>query len=156
MGSRTPPPSSRRAPRQPELEDTYPHIPEPKQGHLGHLFAFISVLAVLGFGLWSAVGTLMATNDKPPPRTSPTAAATAVVVSLPTAIATATSVAAAQPRQPTDTPGTGSGRVHVVGEGDTLYRIAQRYGTTVEAIMAANGFSDRSKILHVGDRLIIP
>jgi len=44
----------------------------------------------------------------------------------------------------------------VVGPGDTLTKIAQTYGTTVDAIMAANGITDRSKVLHVGDKLNIP
>jgi LysM repeat protein len=47
-------------------------------------------------------------------------------------------------------------RTHVVEGGDTLNRIAQRYGVTVEAIMQANGFSDRSRILRIGERLTIP
>jgi LysM repeat protein len=47
-------------------------------------------------------------------------------------------------------------RFHVVEGGDTLNRIAQRYGVTVEAIMQANGFTDRSRILRIGERLVIP
>jgi LysM repeat protein len=47
-------------------------------------------------------------------------------------------------------------RTHVVEGGDTLNRIAQRYGVSVEAIMQANGFTDRNRILRIGERLIIP
>ena len=47
-------------------------------------------------------------------------------------------------------------RTHTVEGGDTLNRIAQRYGVTVEAIMQANGFTDRNRILRIGERLIIP
>jgi LysM repeat protein len=47
-------------------------------------------------------------------------------------------------------------RTHTVEGGDTLNRIAQRYGVTVEAIMQANGFADRNRILRIGERLIIP
>ncbi|MGE3267331.1 MAG: LysM peptidoglycan-binding domain-containing protein [Chloroflexota bacterium] len=47
-------------------------------------------------------------------------------------------------------------RVHVVEGGDTLNRIAQRYGVTVEGIMQANGFTDRNRILRIGERLMIP
>ena len=47
-------------------------------------------------------------------------------------------------------------RTHVVEGGDTLNRIAQRYGVTVEAIMQANGFTDRNRILRIGERLNIP
>jgi len=46
--------------------------------------------------------------------------------------------------------------VHVVEAGDTLNRISQRYGVTVEAIMQANGFADRNRILRIGERLVIP
>ena len=44
----------------------------------------------------------------------------------------------------------------MVEGGDTLNRIAQRYGVTVEAIMQANGFTDRNRILRIGERLVIP
>lgn len=47
-------------------------------------------------------------------------------------------------------------RVHVVEGGDTLNRIAQRYGVTIDAIMQANGFTDRNRILRIGERLAIP
>ncbi len=45
--------------------------------------------------------------------------------------------------------------VYVVQPGDTLFRIAERFGTTVEAIVAANDLADPS-LIHVGQRLIIP
>ncbi len=46
-------------------------------------------------------------------------------------------------------------RVHVVRKGETLWRISQRYGTTVEAIAYANRLSDPTQIA-VGQRLWIP
>lgn len=152
-------PPSRRPARQPEPEEPYPTVPEPRQSHAGNVLAILSVMAVLAFGLWTAFSTLT-TPDKPPTKASPTSApttqaaakATPAPTSAPTAVAAGPTSA---PTSPTATASTGS-RVHVVGAGDTLYGIARRYGTTVEAIMAANGFNDRSKILHVGDRLIIP
>ncbi|HIC92991.1 MAG TPA: LysM domain-containing protein, partial [Anaerolineae bacterium] len=45
--------------------------------------------------------------------------------------------------------------VHVVRRGETLYSIARRYGTTVEALMRANGLSDPTRI-YAGQRLIVP
>jgi murein DD-endopeptidase MepM/ murein hydrolase activator NlpD len=45
--------------------------------------------------------------------------------------------------------------VYVVQPGDTLFNIAQRFGTTIDAIIAANGIADRSLIV-VGQELIIP
>lgn len=50
-------------------------------------------------------------------------------------------------------PPVGSTTYTVVG-GDTLYSIAQRYGTTVEAIKAANGLS--GTFIYIGQRLQIP
>ncbi len=46
-------------------------------------------------------------------------------------------------------------QVHVVRPGENLYRIALRYGTTVQAIMQANGLRNPNYI-WVGQRLIIP
>ena len=43
---------------------------------------------------------------------------------------------------------------HVVQQGDTLFSIAQRYGTTVEAIRAANGLPDNT--IRAGQVLFIP
>jgi murein DD-endopeptidase MepM/ murein hydrolase activator NlpD len=45
--------------------------------------------------------------------------------------------------------------VYVVQPGDTLFRIAQRFGTTVEAIAGANGIADPS-LINVGQELVIP
>ena len=46
-------------------------------------------------------------------------------------------------------------RTHVVRRGETLYSIARRYGTSVQAIMNANGLRNRNYI-WVGQRLTIP
>lgn len=45
--------------------------------------------------------------------------------------------------------------VHVVQQGENLFRLALRYGTTVRAIMAANSLTDDHTI-YVGQRLVIP
>lgn len=45
--------------------------------------------------------------------------------------------------------------VHTVEAGETLYSLAQRYATSVEAIAEANGLSDSSMILR-GQQLVIP
>jgi LysM repeat protein len=44
---------------------------------------------------------------------------------------------------------------HIVQRGENLFRIALRYGVTVNALAAANGLSSTS-IIYVGQRLIIP
>jgi LysM repeat protein len=55
---------------------------------------------------------------------------------------------------PTITPAPGQ-IVYYVDPGDTLWDIARRYGTTVDAIAAANGIADPNRI-YVGQRLVIP
>jgi len=50
----------------------------------------------------------------------------------------------------------GGSRMHVVEGGDTLNKIAQRYGVTVEALREANGLGDRARVLRIGERLVIP
>ncbi len=45
--------------------------------------------------------------------------------------------------------------VHVVQRGETLYRIAVKYGTTVDAITLLNGIQDAHQI-QAGQRLLIP
>ena len=45
--------------------------------------------------------------------------------------------------------------VHVVQPGENLFRIALRYGVTVDALAAVNGLSNVSHI-YVGQRLVIP
>ena len=45
--------------------------------------------------------------------------------------------------------------IHVVEWGETLFSIARRYGTSVDAICAANGIADPTHI-YAGQRLIVP
>lgn len=45
--------------------------------------------------------------------------------------------------------------IHVVAWGDTMFSIARRYGTTVDAIQAANSLADPTHI-YAGQRLTIP
>lgn len=77
------------------------------------------------------------------PSTSPTASASSY------ASPTASPSDTATPTVPPD------GFEYTVGRGDTVYSIAQRYGTTVEAIVAANGLSDAG-VIEVGQVLLIP
>ena len=44
--------------------------------------------------------------------------------------------------------------IHVVGWGDTLFSIAARYGTTVNAVMQTNGIKN-ADFIYVGQRLVI-
>lgn len=59
-------------------------------------------------------------------------------------------------RIPSSTNGTtnNNGTVYTVVSGDSLYRIAQRFGVTVDAIMRANNLSNSN--LSIGQKLVIP
>jgi LysM repeat protein len=56
---------------------------------------------------------------------------------------------------PTPTPQQTRGAVYVVHAGDTLARIATRYGVTVQAIAQANRIANIN-LVRVGQRLVIP
>jgi LysM repeat protein len=55
---------------------------------------------------------------------------------------------------PTSAPTTGQ-VTHVVQRGENLFRIALRYGTTVEAVASANGIANPA-LIYVGQKLVIP
>ena len=46
-------------------------------------------------------------------------------------------------------------QTYAVEEGDTLYAVASRFGTSVDAIVAANGLSDPN-LISIGQELLIP
>ena len=52
-------------------------------------------------------------------------------------------------------PPASGGGVHIVKRGENLFRISLRYGTTVPALLSANGLSNAHRI-YAGQRLIIP
>lgn len=64
------------------------------------------------------------------------------------------SAGAASPRFDRSGAGVQDQVVHVVQPGENLFRISLRYGTTVDAIVAANGLSGHT--VYVGQRLVIP
>ncbi|NDJ84598.1 MAG: LysM peptidoglycan-binding domain-containing protein, partial [Chloroflexi bacterium] len=49
----------------------------------------------------------------------------------------------------------GSQQVHTVQSGENLFRIALRYGLTVDTLAAANGITDPTRI-YAGQQLVIP
>jgi LysM repeat protein len=63
-----------------------------------------------------------------------------------------TAPAASEPAIPTGEPS--GGNIHVVGGGETLFRIALNYGTTVEALASTNGIP-YPYVIYPGQQLII-
>ena len=45
---------------------------------------------------------------------------------------------------------------HTVVRGDTLYSIARRHGTSVDALVTANGMTSPEAVLVIGRTLVIP
>lgn len=106
---------------------------------------FAIVVIVIPVLLASCIpgGTLIST---------PTAAPTAT--HTPTATGTLLPTATPSPL-PTVTPTPPTVVIHVVQPGDTLSEVAVLYGSTVEAIVAANGIED-AHWLSLGQELVIP
>ncbi len=111
----------------------------------------------------AATTTISLTNTPSPEETQaiPTAAATAATTATPTPIATAavmptatapTTITATATVVPaaSSTPGK-----HIVQANENLFRIALRYGTTIEALAQANGITNPALIM-VGQELKIP
>jgi len=82
-------------------------------------------------------------DDDPNGDETPTGSPTATAGTASPALSTHTST-------PTPTPQT-----YVVQAGDTLFAIAERFGVTVEALIAANNIDDPES-LQIGQELIIP
>lgn len=120
----------------------------------------LSVLTANGLG-WSTViypgGVLSipgqaspAPVEPAPAVPTPDAEVQPPVDTAPEPQAPATPPAAEQPAAPTVVNGS-----YVIAAGDTVTRIATRFGVTVQAILDANGLT-RSSIIYTGRTLVIP
>jgi hypothetical protein len=69
--------------------------------------------------------------------------------------AAATRMVAARPTSAKGGPATGMSIIHTAQEGENLYRIARKYGTSVQAIAQANNITDVTTIT-VGQKIVIP
>ena len=81
---------------------------------------------------------------------TPLAGTDTQVPAQPTATAKATSQ-----QQPSVAPPSGSPNTYIVQKGDTLSALARRYGTSVSALVAANGMSSANEPLRIGQTLVI-
>lgn len=96
----------------------------------------------------ASTSTPAAGGETPAPTAPPTR-----VPATPAPPATATTPTT--PTTPAPVLGT-TARVHVVERGDTLYSIARRNGTTVGALVTANGLGSAETPLSIGRQLVIP
>jgi len=91
-----------------------------------------------------------------PTQAAPTAAPEKVVPTVAGTPPIARATLAATPgRTATRAPSTEQ-RIHTVERGDTLFSIARRNGTTVEALVEVNGLGSRDATLGIGRRLVLP
>jgi LysM repeat protein len=75
---------------------------------------------------------------------------------LTTAAATAATTTNGTPAAGTTALPAGIQAVYIIQSGDTLGKIAQRYGVTVQEIVRANGFANENVILNVNQKILIP
>lgn len=116
--------------------------------------AFAMATATPDDPLIGAAGTSPSPSAAASP--SPTASPRATPVITPAPTETPAPTPPPETPVPTATPAPPPPqRTYVVQEGDSLALIAQQFGTTVEAIQAANGIADPD-VLTVGQVLVIP
>jgi LysM repeat protein len=131
-------------------------------GLLVAAFAAVAVARLSGSGGPAGVGasasseptaspavTQAPATPTPEPSLTPTEAPTVAPTEAPS-LAPSTPPTAAPTAAPTPVHET-----YIVKSGDTLERIARRFGTTVNAIMELNGLVDRDR-LSIGQKLLIP
>ncbi|MCC6177758.1 MAG: LysM peptidoglycan-binding domain-containing protein [Chloroflexi bacterium] len=128
------------------------------------VFIVISIVMALGI----VVGRILADASRAVADLPAEGASAAVThpPASPAALSTAPSSTVAAPTAPPATPvPTGQGAItteirvlepnYTVAPGDTLAKIARRYGTTIEALASINNLENRNS-LSVGQKLIIP
>jgi LysM repeat protein len=74
---------------------------------------------------------------------------------LATRSATKLATTVAQAKTTKGAPSTGMTIMHTVQQDENLYRIARKYGTSVQAIQQANGIAD-PMLITIGQKLVIP
>jgi LysM repeat protein len=127
-----------------------------------YTLVFAAVLIALAIGLFFALSWLLGVGGPSGSSQPATAGSAAAPNQLPSPAPVSSPPPFLVTPSPSPSPDSGlavaspSARVHVIEAGDTLNRISQRYGVTVDAIMQANNFTDRGRILRIGERLVIP
>lgn len=103
-----------------------------------------------------AAGT--ATTTAAPTATTPPAGGAATTTTPPIGGATSsTTLATGGESTTTSTPAVPEGgQEYTVKNNDTVYGIANKFGITPQALVAANGWSSVNHALHPGDTIIVP
>lgn len=100
---------------------------------------------------FAVAALLTACVPEPPPARLPTLPAVLDITPAPTLDIEATATALASLAGPSPTPAA----LYTIQDGDTLGAIAERFDTTVDELVAANGLTDPNA-LQPGQTLIIP
>ncbi|BAH74039.1 LysM peptidoglycan-binding domain-containing protein [Solidesulfovibrio magneticus] len=90
-----------------------------------------------------------------PPAPAPAPAPTAPAAAKPAPAAEKPASTATKPAVGADKPVAAGGATHTVARGDTLTRLAKKYGVSAQAIMEANGMKNADQ-LQLGKTLTIP
>jgi sortase A len=117
----------------------------------------LEIQAVLASSSPSEPVVLAVTMEPTATPVPPTATPTLSPTSEPTSSPTPTTSSTATPLHwtPTPTPTRSEPTVYVVQGGDSLWKIAESYGITVDALVEANGIS-RDDVIRPGQELVIP
>jgi len=103
----------------------------------------------------SALATQAVQEGAETPATEPPTATSVAPTEPPTAESATALPATSEPTvAPTSQPAPTGQVTHVVQRGENLFRIALRYGTSVETIASANGIANPT-LIYVGQQLII-
>lgn len=133
------------------------------------MLAAATGIVAVGIGAAAVAGALNTTgltglDATPTPSPSPSATARSTLTARPTPTATASPTASPTPTPVSATPVPTAAptpapppppRTYTVQQGDTLAAIAQRFGTTTQALQQANGIEDPNQIV-IGQVLVIP
>jgi len=144
-------------------------LPRRRAGDRGRSLLFgaavlLLALALGGAGLgWLRAGGFLTAGSSAPPREERPSSEPPAATRMPDLESQRAAALSAPPAATETAPGPGGLAVSIrpvesnytVVAGDTLERIAQRFGTTVDALVGINNLGDRNS-LSVGQKLIVP
>lgn len=146
-----------------EIDSRYGAEPagEPGGGRFDNILTAIAVVAILALGVAGVIflpGLLAGNPGRTPPPSVVTSPGTSFPASLDVSFPPTIGPATTEPTlAPTLTPEPeGTTRFYRIRAGDTLAKVARRFGITVEDILAANPEIQDPNHIEVGQRIVIP